>query len=63
MKKETKAIMLLCTIIGIAIMSHLTHPETVVKKKETFTFVKVEDWSKTAKGWQLGYLNHLYNTK
>jgi hypothetical protein len=63
MKKETRVIMVLTAIICIAIVSHLTHPQPVAKKKKTYKFVKVKDWSKTAKGWKLTYLNHLYNTK
>ena len=35
----------------------------IAKKKKPYKFVKVKNWSKTAKGWKLGYLNHLYNTK
>ncbi len=63
MKRETKAIMVIVTIIWIAIISHLTHSEPVVKAKDSVKFVKVKDWSKTVTGPRLGYLNHLYNTK
>jgi hypothetical protein len=55
--------MVLCTLVWIPIISYLAQPKPVAKKKETYKFVKVKDWSKTAKGWKLGYLNHLYNTK
>jgi hypothetical protein len=55
--------MVLIAIIWIAIISHLTHPEPVVKVKDSFKFVKVKDWSKTVTGPKVGYLNHLYNTK
>jgi hypothetical protein len=63
MKKETRIIIVLCALVWIPIIAYLTHPKPVAKKKETFKFVKVKDWSKDAKGWRLGYLNHLYNTK
>jgi|LakMenEpi03Aug12_release.lakeMendotaPanAssembly.Ray.scaffolds.fasta_scaffold480047_2 hypothetical protein len=63
MKRETRVIMVLIAIIWIAIISHLTHPEPVVKVKDSFKFVKVKDWSKTVTGPKVGYLNHLYNTK
>ena len=62
MKKETKIIMVLCAIVWIPIILYLVKHKPVAKK-ETYKFVKVKDWSKTAKGWKLGYLNHLYNTK
>jgi hypothetical protein len=45
-----------------AIISHLVHTEPVVEQKESFKFVKVKDWAKTAKGPKLAYLNHLYNS-
>ena len=63
MRKETKIIMVLCAIIWIPIIAYITRPKPLTKKKEIYKFVKVKDWSKTAKGWKLGYLNHLYNTK
>jgi hypothetical protein len=63
MKKETKIIMVLCALVWIPIISYLTQSKPVAKKRETYKFVKVKDWSKTAKGYKLGYLNHLYNTK
>ncbi len=63
MRKETRIIIVLSLMIWIPIIAYLTKPKTVVKKKQTYKFVKVKDWSKTAKGWKLGYLNHLYNTK
>lgn len=63
MKKETKAIMVLAAIIWIAVVSHLTHPQPVVKVKESFKFVKVKDWSEGATGIKLRYLEHLYNSK
>jgi len=62
MRKETKIIMILCTIVWIPVILYLVQPKPVAKK-ETYKFVKVRDWSKTAKGWKLDYLNHLYNTK
>ena len=63
MRKETKIIIVLCIIVWVPIIAYLTKPKPVAKKKETYKFVKVKDWSKTTKGWKLGYLNHLYNTK
>jgi len=63
MKRVTRVIMVLSTIIWIAIISHLIQPESVAKEKDSFKFVKVKDWSETVKGPKLGYLNHLYNTK
>ena len=63
MKKEIKIAIVLCIIIWAPIIAHLTKPKPVAKKKETYKFVKVKDWSKTEKAWKLGYLNHLYNTK
>lgn len=63
MKKETKIIMVLCSLVWIPIISYLAQAKPVAKKKETYKFVKVQDWSKTAKGYKLGYLNHLYNSK
>jgi len=63
MRKETRIIIVLSLMIWIPIIAYLTRPKPVTKKKETYKFVKVKDWSKTAKGWKLGYLNHLYNTK
>jgi len=63
MKRETRVIMVLIAIIWIAIISHLTHTEPVVKVKDSFKFVKVKDWSETVTGPKVGYLNHLYNTK
>jgi len=55
--------MVLTAIIWVAILSHLTHSEPVVKVKDSVKFVKVKDWSETVTGPKLGYLNHLYNTK
>lgn len=63
MRRETKIIMVLCTIILIPIIAYITQRKPVAKKKELYKFVKVKDWSRTAKGYKLGYLNHLYNTK
>jgi hypothetical protein len=63
MKKETKIIMVLCALVWIPIILYLTQPKPVAKKKETYKFVKVKDWSKTKKGYKLVYLNHLYKTK
>jgi hypothetical protein len=63
MRKETKIIMILCAIVWIPVISYLAQPKPVAKKKETYKFVKVQDWSKTAKGYKLDYLNHLYNSK
>lgn len=63
MRRVTRVIMVLSTIIWIAIISHLIQPEPVAKEKDSFKFVKVKDWSETVKGPKLGYLNHLYNTK
>jgi hypothetical protein len=63
MKKETKIIIVITSIIWIAIISHLIHPEPVAKVKDSFKFVKVKDWSHTITGPKLDYLEHLYNTK
>jgi hypothetical protein len=63
MRKETRIIIVLSLMIWIPIIAYFTKPKPVVKKRQTYKFVKVKDWSKTAKGWKLGYLNHLYNTK
>ena len=63
MRKETRIIIVLSLMIWIPIIAYLTRPKPVAKKKETYKFVKVKDWSKTTKGWKLGYLNHLYKTK
>lgn len=62
MRRETKIIMVLCALVWIPIILYLAQPKPVAKK-ETYKFVKVKDWSKTARGYRLGYLNHLYNTK
>lgn len=63
MKKETKALMVIVAILWVAIISHLTHPEPIVKVKESFKFVKVKDWSEGATGYRLRYFEHLYKTK
>ena len=63
MRKETKIIMILCAIVWIPVISYLAQPKPVTKNKEIYKFVKVKDWSKTAKGYKFGYLNHLYNSK
>jgi hypothetical protein len=57
MKKETKIIMVLCALVWIPIILYLAQPKPVAKKKETYKFVKVKDWSKTAKGYKLSLIH------
>ena len=63
MRKETKLTVVLCIIVWVPIILYLVQPKPVAEKKETYKFVKIKDWSETAKGRRLDYLNHLYNTK